>query len=204
MPYDLRPLTLAELLDRAFGLYRRHFWLFVGIMAIPSLAMLVLSVGQQFFVSAQDLPADQRPTPSVAVVATIVLAWVLAFFAYWISYVVALGATTIAVSGIYADRAPGISDTYRAMRGKVGRLVWLMILIGLRSLLIAVVLVMTGGIAAALGSVASPILAGLAVMVAMFVGFGLVVWMLLRYAVSVPRRCSKTTARRTRSHAASS
>jgi len=33
---ELRPLTLGELLDRTFQLYRNYFWLFVGIMAIPS------------------------------------------------------------------------------------------------------------------------------------------------------------------------
>jgi len=32
---DLRPLSLGELLDRTFFLYRRHFLLFVGIAAIP-------------------------------------------------------------------------------------------------------------------------------------------------------------------------
>ncbi|PYV11272.1 MAG: hypothetical protein DMG23_04795, partial [Acidobacteria bacterium] len=34
---DLRPLSFGELLDRTFSLYRRHFWVFVGIMAIPQL-----------------------------------------------------------------------------------------------------------------------------------------------------------------------
>ena len=33
---ELRPLSLGELMDRTFRLYRQHFWLFVGIMAIPS------------------------------------------------------------------------------------------------------------------------------------------------------------------------
>ena len=28
---DLRPLSIGELLDRTFSLYRRHFILFVGI-----------------------------------------------------------------------------------------------------------------------------------------------------------------------------
>jgi hypothetical protein len=32
---DLRPLSLGELLDRTFSLYRKHFFLFVGIAAIP-------------------------------------------------------------------------------------------------------------------------------------------------------------------------
>ena len=35
-PYDLRPLSLGELLDRVFTLYRNHFALFVGVMAIPA------------------------------------------------------------------------------------------------------------------------------------------------------------------------
>ena len=33
---ELRPLSLGELLDRTFTLYRNHFWVFVGIMAIPA------------------------------------------------------------------------------------------------------------------------------------------------------------------------
>ncbi|MGH9811917.1 MAG: hypothetical protein ACRD4T_02160, partial [Candidatus Acidiferrales bacterium] len=39
-PIDLRPLSLGELLDRTFSLYRNHFWLFVGITAIPYLLLL--------------------------------------------------------------------------------------------------------------------------------------------------------------------
>jgi hypothetical protein len=34
---DLRPLSLGELLDRTFSLYRRNFWLFLGILRIPYL-----------------------------------------------------------------------------------------------------------------------------------------------------------------------
>lgn len=32
---DLRPLSLGEILDRTFTLYRRNFLLFAGIIAIP-------------------------------------------------------------------------------------------------------------------------------------------------------------------------
>ena len=41
---DLRPLSLGELLDRTFRLYRNHFALFVGIMAIPAAFWLPLNV----------------------------------------------------------------------------------------------------------------------------------------------------------------
>ncbi len=36
---DLRPLSLGELLDRTFFLYRRHFLLFIGIAAVPYLVL---------------------------------------------------------------------------------------------------------------------------------------------------------------------
>ena len=41
---DLRPLSLGELLDRTFSLYKKHFWLFVGIMAIPSAFMIPANI----------------------------------------------------------------------------------------------------------------------------------------------------------------
>jgi len=44
VPIDLRPLSLGELLDRAFTLYRRHFWLLVGITAVPSAFGLVIAL----------------------------------------------------------------------------------------------------------------------------------------------------------------
>ena len=188
MPYDLRPLTLAELLDRAFSLYRHHFWLFVGIMALPSLAMLIISVGSQFLEGAARLPAGQQPVPEFNVALFFIVAFVflVAFLFYWVSYAVALGATTMAVSGIYADRPPTIAETYRATRGKVGRLAWLMILIGLRVLGLALVFVFAGGLGAGLSAIASPILAGLVVLIVIAVGFGLFVWLFLRYGVAVP------------------
>ena len=188
MPYDLRPLTLAELLDRAFGLYRRHFWLFVGIMALPSLAMLILSVGSQFLEGAATLPAEQQPLPELNVALFLVVAFALlgAFLFYWVSYAVALGATTMAVSGIYADRPPTIAETYRATRGKVGRLAWLLILIGLRMFGVLLVIMLIAGVGGAVAALVSPILVGVGVFLAIVVMFGLMVWMFLRYAVAVP------------------
>ena len=42
---DLRPLSLGELLDRTFFLYRRNFLLFTGIAAIPYSLCLVMNLG---------------------------------------------------------------------------------------------------------------------------------------------------------------
>lgn len=188
MPYDLRPLTLAELLDRAFSLYRHHFWLFVGIMALPSVAMLIISVGSQFLEGASKLPAGQQPLPDfdVALFFLVAIVFVVAFLFYWISYAVALGATTLAVSGIYADRPPTIAETYRATRGRVGRLAWLLILIGFRMFGVLLAIGLIAGVGGAIAAAVSPILAGLGVFLAILVMFALMLWMFLRYAVAVP------------------
>ena len=44
MTTALRPLTLGELLDRTFLLYRQHFVVFVGIAALPHLALLAFQL----------------------------------------------------------------------------------------------------------------------------------------------------------------
>src|SRR2546425_11803925 len=43
---DLRPLSLGEILDRTFSLYRRNFLLFAGITALPQLLILALNLAQ--------------------------------------------------------------------------------------------------------------------------------------------------------------
>ena len=44
MAVALRPLSTGELLDRVFSLYRAHFALFVGIVALPHLITLALQL----------------------------------------------------------------------------------------------------------------------------------------------------------------
>jgi hypothetical protein len=44
MNETLRPFTLGEILDRTAQLYRRSFWLFAGIAAVPIVVMLAIAV----------------------------------------------------------------------------------------------------------------------------------------------------------------
>ena len=41
---ELRPMSLGQLLDRTFSLYRSHFLLFVGVMALPYLVLLFINL----------------------------------------------------------------------------------------------------------------------------------------------------------------
>src|SRR5271169_521262 len=91
---ELRPLSLGELLDRTFRLYREHFWLFVGIMAIPSAFSIPFTV---VIFSLQSSALTGRPPTPTAVAGMILfgLAFLCVFSAI---YAVAIGATTYAVS----------------------------------------------------------------------------------------------------------
>jgi hypothetical protein len=44
--YALRPLTIGEILDRSFAVYRANFWLFVGIGSLSAVVQLVLNAIQ--------------------------------------------------------------------------------------------------------------------------------------------------------------
>jgi len=109
MAMDLRPLTLGELLDRAFHLYRRHLLLFVGIMAVPSVLALAMNLLVEFMQRAAVRPveatsADVPPVPDIGVVLAMFGGFIVLFMAYLVVYAVALGATTLAVSEIYQER----------------------------------------------------------------------------------------------------
>jgi hypothetical protein len=44
--FDLRPLSIGDILDRTFLLYRRYFPLFLGITAIPQVFVLAWNLAQ--------------------------------------------------------------------------------------------------------------------------------------------------------------
>ena len=189
MAYDLRPLTLGELLDRAWNLYRHHLLLFVGILAIPSIAMLIMSIVMQFL--QPDIPAPDStdavdPAQMIGAFVWMGVGAVVLGTVYWISYAIALGATTVAVAELYRGRLPSISASYDGVRGKWGRLAWLILLLFLRIFGGTFLLLVVAGIMAGVLGVVSPILAGLAVMVFFAAAFVIFVWMALRYAVCVP------------------
>ncbi len=45
MTATLRPMSLGEILDRTFQIYRSRFLVFVGIAALPAVAMFLIDLG---------------------------------------------------------------------------------------------------------------------------------------------------------------
>jgi hypothetical protein len=184
MSLDLRPLTLAELLDRSFFLYKRHLWLFVGIMSAPAVLLMVFAILFRLFNSDMQpgMPPDQVFRQIVALMIGTFLFGIL----YTTVHLFALGAATIAVSELYLGREATVGGSYRGVRRHVGRLLILMILAALRVGGAVFGLIFLTGVLAALAAVLTPLLSVLVFGLG-FVGAAVLFgFMTARYGVGVP------------------
>lgn len=132
---DLRPLSIGELLDRTFSLYRRNFLLFIGISAIPQLLVLAMRLAQTALMPARKVVV---PTPTtefqsaspgfvVAGVAGMVLLVVVGLIVYFVAYLFSQGGTVYAVSELYLGRTTTIGQSLSRMRGELWSLFWLIV-----------------------------------------------------------------------------
>jgi len=188
---DLRPLTLGELLDRSFRLYRQHFWLFVGIMAVPSALALALALvvaminpDQAARPAADQMGRDEAIATMIWFLGMMVVMVVMTIV-YLIAYAVALGATTVAVSELYMGRPVTIKGAYAPLRGRIGRLILVLVLLGLRFAGLVFLLLFLVGFAGGLGT-RYPIAAGLLLAIGLLGLLALWIWMALRYPVAIP------------------
>src|SRR5277367_3315847 len=192
---ELRPLSLGELLDRTFTLYRRHFWLFVGIMAVPSSFAIPINV---FFISLQGSLAPSA-TPSPPQILTAIAGVFVFVIIFWMAYALAMGAAAYAVSQAYLGQSATVRGSYRKVSEKFWRLVGmtanlLLRIFGIMLLVAAVVggaaaglFVLTAGLTAGAAPRAAAVIAVVLLILAAYVGAAvLIVYLGLRYSVSVP------------------
>lgn len=191
--YELRPLSLGELLDRTFTLYRGNFLVFAGILLLPIFVNLPL----QFAI----LRIQGAPFPIGRASSSPRLLFYIVAFAplLWFVYAVAHAAMTYAVSDAYLGRPSTIAEAYRKIRGSVWRVIGVSLGVGIRILgfttllvtllvVIPVAAVMPSALAArggapdrTMGAIALIVLLALAPVAIM-----LVLWFTVRYTVSIP------------------
>lgn len=119
---DLRPLSLGELLDRTFFLYRRNFLLFFGLAVIPYVVLMVLglvfvlvaAVGGG--ISVMNPGAIHPTVPMIGAIGSGIFVMVLVSV---VVFLMSSGATVLAVSEIYAGRRATIRNSFRLLRGKI-------------------------------------------------------------------------------------
>ena len=149
---DLRPLSIGQLLDRTFSLYRRNFLLFAGISALPNLLVLALQLVQVILMPAkmgvarptvQEFPAASPVFTTVGVGGIILLALV-GIIVYFVAYLFSQGATVYAVSELYLGRATTIGQSLSRVRGELGSLFGVILLNGLVTGLCFLLLIIPG------------------------------------------------------------
>jgi len=155
---DLRPLSLGEILDRTFTLYKNNFVLFAGISMIPQLLVLAFQMIQVFFMKIPQIPGQPNMPPvfsqwqasaasSAGLVAGILIAVLLAIglvVAVVVAHLLANGATVFAVSELYMGRPATVRDSLRSVRGHLGTLFGVAMLTGLACMLGLIFLIIPG------------------------------------------------------------
>lgn len=122
MTTALRPLSLGELLDRTFSLYRSHFALFVLIFAIPHLVVL----GFQLLQLAVTRPDIRFPN----VFAT--LLWsVGAMFLTLVMASTSQAASVIAVSELHLNRPASVADSFSRVKGHILGVIGISLFVGI-------------------------------------------------------------------------
>lgn len=193
-PTELRPMSIGELLDRTFRLYRNHFWLFVGIMAIPSAVSVPFTI--VMFTMQGNSMAGARPSlPNISGIIFLMLA----FFCFSMAvYSMALGAATYAISETYLGHEVTVRGSYGKVRGNFWRILGVVFVAWMRALgmlilwamSVGIVFALSSGAMAVMGNGVSKMVVGVLVgivIVVVYLGGGLfwLLWM-LRYSVSIP------------------
>jgi hypothetical protein len=149
MAAPLRPLSTGELLDRVFSLYRAHFALFVGIVALPHLITLAL----QLFVG---LRLTSPGFGISAMVGTVLGSLVLVVAAVVVG-AASQAAAVVALSQVYLDRPTSVRDAYSRVKGRIGVVLWLTCLMGLAIGVGFLFLIVPGILLALMWSLAIPV-----------------------------------------------
>lgn len=147
MTTSLRPMSLGELLDRSFFLYRKHFALFVGIIALPHLVLLAFQlIGV----------AINRGT-TMAFTAT-GLVWLFATLVLYLGASAASqGATVVAVSKVHLGTDTSISEAFAGIKGRILYLALIMIGVGIGVSIGFVLLIVPGIILALMWALTIPV-----------------------------------------------
>jgi hypothetical protein len=149
-------MTLGEVLDRTFKLYRSNFWLFAGIIALPFLALLVINIGVAGLgIGTGRAVAGRLPSPGL------LAGMIGGGLTFGLLYVFLLGAaqaaTVFAVSDLYLGRPTGLRECYKRVGAKAIRVILILILTGLTVMVGFLLLIIPGFILMCRTAIAVPV-----------------------------------------------
>jgi hypothetical protein len=149
MTTRLRPLSTGELLDRTFSLYRSHFAVFLGIVALPHFCVFAFQCLALVF---------QRPGTSMSGMSR-TLVWGLGGALLNIAVsAVSHAATVIAVSQVHLDRPAGVIDSFSKVKGRIAEVIGLSFAVGFLVILACIALIVPGVLLVVRWSLAVPVM----------------------------------------------
>jgi hypothetical protein len=147
MTTSLRPMSLGELLDRSFFLYRKHFALFVGIIALPHLVLLAFQL--------IGVAVNRGTTPAFTAMG---LVWLFATMVLYLGASAASqGATVVAVSKVHLGTDTSVSEAFAGIKGRILYLALIMIGVGIGVGIGFVLLIVPGIILALMWALTIPV-----------------------------------------------
>jgi hypothetical protein len=146
---NLRPMTLGEVLDRTFRLYKSNFWLFAGITALPFLLILIFQV---IVAAAGNRAAQitQPPTFSASYLAGIVSGVFLLIVLYFLIMGYTQAATIFAVSDLYLGHSVTVRGSFAKVGAKVFRILLIFFILFLLFIVVFLLFALVVGIVSAL------------------------------------------------------
>jgi len=149
---DLRPMSIGEVLDRTFSLYKKHFWLFAGITALPFLLLLILRIGLAAFQTANlaafagtAQSSHAAPVFNPSLIAGAVVGGLVFLVFTLLLTGAAQAATVFAVSDLYLGREATVREAYARAGRKAPRVVLILLLVGL-SVIVGFMLLIVPGV----------------------------------------------------------
>jgi phage-related holin len=140
---DLRPMSLGEVLDRTFSLYRENFLLFAGIMALPYILVLLFRFALLLFTRASiTTSAPQLPTSGM--VGGFILGGIGAAIVFLLVVGVVQAATVSAVSELYLGRDTSVMEAFAQSKGSILIVVAIMLMSGIATFVGCLFLIIPG------------------------------------------------------------
>ncbi len=188
MTESLRPMSTGELLDRTFMLYRKNFLLFVGIATVGPAAYLIF---QLLTIGSSVLPGSSRATGAAAFTSMGVGIFV-GLLVMLAGMAISHAATVKAVAAVHLGRTITVGAAYKALQGRVFRvlgvfgLVMLLVIVGaLVIIIVASVIASLALVGGARAGTAGTIAGGLVGLVAVVVGVLLAITIYVRYSLAI-------------------
>ncbi len=187
MTAALRPMTIGEILDRTFNLYRQNFKVFIAIGMVPAVFWFLTNA---CFLLMTKLQPRGRVGFSRGALALSGGTLVLALIIYICGASIAHGAVAYAVSALHLGRPAGFSESYRRLRGRILRILNVAISVSIRIFGTCILFVLAAASMALIpgirGNAAAAVTIVLVWIVVMVGCAFFVLRMSARYALSVP------------------